>query len=164
MTRTKYNFYVWFIIIFCLNFAINLAVYLIWRPSALLRFDYIVHQILATISVVLIMRGLGLKIDSSLLLGIFYFGVAIIGFVNIFAGVPYGSLWPYYFLAGAFANFANRVFFFDRLQGFFAIICVLIFIISLCFDLKLFGWLCYTILVLITISASVMFLALRTKR
>ena len=153
MIRTKYNFYLWFIIIFCLNFAINLAVYLIWRPSALLRFDYIVYQILATISVVLIMRGFGLKIDSSLLLGIFYLGVAIIGFINIFAGVPYG-----------FANFANRVFFFDRLQGFFAIICVLIFIISLCFDLKLFGWLCYTILVLITISASVMFLALRTKR
>lgn len=164
MTRTKYNFYVLFTIIFCINFAINLAIYLIWRQSELLRFDYAVYQILATISVVLILRGFALRIDSSLLLGIFYLGVSIIGFFNILARVPYGTLWPYYFLICAFANFINRIVFFDRLQGFFAIICTLIFIISLCFNLKLFGWLCYTILVLITISASVMFLALRTKR
>lgn len=163
MIRRKYNFYVIFIILFCLNFAVNLAIYLIWTPHILLRFGYIVFQILAVISLVLIVRGIALKIDSSLLLGVFYLGASIIAFINIFAKIPYRELWPFYFLVGAFANFANRIVFFDRLQGFFAIICVIFFAISLCFDLKLFGWLCYTILVLITISASIIFLAMRNK-
>lgn len=136
---------------------------MIWQPHVIARFDYIVFQILATISLVLMIRGMGLKIDSSLLLGVFYLGVSIIGFVNIFAGIPYRELWPFYFLAGAFANLVNRIVFFDRLQGFFAIICAIFFAISLCFDLKLFGWLCYTIFALITIAVSIIFLAMRNK-
>lgn len=75
---------------------------------------------LILIGILLIIRAVYYKIDSSLFCGILLFGCGIINFVLYFGenyfGLNPNELWPYYFFAVAFASLITALYFKDKLQ------------------------------------------------
>lgn len=142
----KCNFYLLLGLNVALLSVVLLIMYFVLPKLDVFRVQVVIYTILLALANTLLIRGLVLKIDSSLFCAVLLFSICTIGFVAVFGDLSYAQLWHYYILGLALANFSIRIAFFDRLQGFLGIISSGFFIFSLLFSLSFYGIMWYIIL------------------
>lgn len=87
----------------------------------------------------LIIRGLQLKIDSSLFLGIVIVCFGIVALLNDFATYNYLDLWHYFLLGLSLASFITGVYFKTNAQKKLSILFLGMFILALLFQMRIFN-------------------------
>ncbi|MBE5741071.1 MAG: hypothetical protein E7351_00865 [Clostridiales bacterium] len=108
------------------------------------RISFAVSLIL--IGIMLIVRAVNLKIDSSLFFGVVLFICGILNLVlyfgQLYLNITSSIIWPYYILAVAVANIITAIYFKDRLQYKLCILFTGYGLISILFVQKvlILGW------------------------
>lgn len=124
-----------------------LDIYKIWT---------IFYILLFALGTALMIRGIILKIDSSMFIAIIIWSCCIIGIITNYTNFGYDVLWPFYILGLFLANIVIRLVFFDRLQGLLAIISLGIFVNSLLFNLNFYNLVWYIVIIVSWVIGSVL--------
>ncbi len=88
----------------------------------------------------LIVRGLQLKIDSSLFLGVIIFTFGIISIITSFTAWGYLDLWHYLLLGVSVASFATGIYFKIPAQKKIALLFLGLFVVAYLFQIGLYKW------------------------
>jgi len=123
---------------------------------------------LALIGILLIIRAVNLKIDSSMFFGVILFLLGVINGINYFGGVYWGldsnQLWPYYLFSVAIASFVTFLYFKDKFQGKICILFLGFGILTLLFVKNLLLIWIYIVLMVVWFIAYFTFNIIRAKR
>lgn len=108
---------------------------------------------LVLIGLLLFVRAITLKIDSSMFCGCLLFGCGVLNFVLYFGQVYFNLtaniLWPYYVLALALSSGITSLYFKDRLQLKLFVLFMGIGLISLLFVYNIINWILLIILIVV---------------
>lgn len=123
---------------------------------------------LALIGILLIIRAVNLKIDSSLFFGVILFLMGVLNGVQYFGGVYFGlnsnELWPYYLFAVAIANFVTYAYFKDKFQGKLCVLFLGFGIITLLFIKNIIVLWLFVLLMVLWFVAYFTYNIVRAKR
>lgn len=120
------------------------------------------------IGILLIIRAINLKIDSSLFLGIILMLVGILNGIS-YVGSAYFSLdinqlWPYYLFAVSISSFVTSIYFKDKLQAKLCLLFLGFGAITLLFVQKLIVLWLFIVLMVVWFVAYFAFNIIRAKR
>lgn len=88
----------------------------------------------------LIIRGLQLKIDSSLFLGVIIFVFGVVSIMTSFTDWGYLDLWHYMLLGVCIASFATGIYFKVQAQKKIALMFLGLFVFAFLFQIDVYKW------------------------